>query len=192
MRICETFISIQGEGLTVGTPAFFIRTGRCSVGCRFCDTAYSWNSGKEIPVGELILSASGSPVPTVVVTGGEPLEEEDLPLLLNGLLEAGRRVILETCGHFFRDDLPEGVRIVLSPKPPTMGVSFPEESVLSFLKSYRQVELKFTLFNEEDLRLIKNFLKKNSVLIPRPVVFQPLHLPTEDYSDTCRRVVEMV
>ena len=42
LRLSEVFLSIQGEGPSAGTPAHFIRLQGCDVGCRWCDTKYSW------------------------------------------------------------------------------------------------------------------------------------------------------
>ncbi len=194
MKVCEHFLSIQGEGLTVGAPSLFIRSGRCSVGCRFCDTKYSWNSGKELTpeeVREIVLS---SRVKRVVITGGEPLEEEDLPQVLKKLaeLEEVEGITLETCGHFFRELPKEKLYLVLSPKPPTMGVKFPKGELLKFLSFYDQLELKFTLYSEEDFREIKAFLKENKEAVPEPVVLQPLEVPGKPYRETAKKVVEMV
>ena len=41
--INEFFSTIQGEATFTGTPAFFIRTQECPVGCSFCDTKYTWD-----------------------------------------------------------------------------------------------------------------------------------------------------
>jgi len=194
MRVCELFESIQGEGLTVGAPSFFVRTGRCSLGCLFCDTKYSWDGGREYSPEELRLLVESSGLPDVVITGGEPFEEEELPLLVELLtgLPSVRRITVETCGHIYREIPAEKLHLVLSPKPPTMGVKFPEGALLKFFKTYGELELKYTLYSREDLELIENFLFKNRPLIPQPVVLQPLHHPGEPYPETCRRVWEMV
>jgi len=194
MRICELFESLQGEGLTVGSPSFFIRTGRCSVGCKLCDTKYSWDSGREYSIEELVREVKRSSLPEVVITGGEPFEEEELPLLLEALasLDFIRRITLETCGYVYRELPKSKLHLVLSPKPPTMGVEFPERELLKFLKNYEDAELKYTLYTEEDLRVIEDFLFSHPSLVPQPVVLQPLHHPQEDYHETCRRVWQMV
>ncbi|TCK06552.1 7-carboxy-7-deazaguanine synthase QueE [Phorcysia thermohydrogeniphila] len=195
ITLSETFVSIQGEGLDVGQPAFFIRTGRCSVGCKFCDTRYAWNSKKTAQVTEIVKEALKSKLPEVIITGGEPLEEENLPLLIRLLSKEERikRITIETCGHIFRDDLPgEKLKIVLSPKPPTMGVTFPEESLKKFLKTYERAYIKFGVFSQKDFETIKTFAFKNSELIKEPIVIQPLETPFEDYIETCRRVTHMV
>jgi len=191
IRLCETFTSVQGEGLTVGKPAFFVRTGKCSVGCRFCDTKYSWNSYRLVPVEELAELAAKQPLKTVIITGGEPLEEPQLPQLIEKLLSFGKEVIVESCGHRFREDLPQEALLVLSPKPPSMGAPFPYEEVEKFLKRYRKVQLKFTVYDEEDLNYALNFMESRQELLPKEVVLQPLEVPGEEYAATCKKVVEM-
>jgi len=194
MKVCEHFVSIQGEGLTVGTPSLFIRSGRCSVGCRYCDTKYSWNSGKELSLSEIEKIVVSNKVKSVVITGGEPLEEEDLPQVLKKLatLKEIERITVETCGHLFRELPKEKLYLVVSPKPPTMGVKFPKRELLKFLKFYSEIELKFTLYSKEDFKEIKSFLKENREFIPEPIVLQPLEVPTEPYCETAKKVVEMV
>ena len=39
----EIFHTIQGEGVSAGMPAVFIRASRCNLHCVWCDTAYTWN-----------------------------------------------------------------------------------------------------------------------------------------------------
>ena len=195
VSIAETFTSIQGEGLDIGTPAFFIRTGKCSVGCKFCDTKYAWHSQRTVEVEELVREAESSGLSEVIITGGEPLEEENLPLLVKLLSqsESIKKITIETCGHIFKGNLTEEkLKIVLSPKPPTMGVKFPEEPIKKFLKTYKRTYIKFAVFSREDFETIRSFALKNSELIKEPIVIQPLETPLEEYVKTCRRVTYMV
>lgn len=39
----EIFHTIQGEGISVGVPAVFIRASRCNLHCVWCDTDHTWN-----------------------------------------------------------------------------------------------------------------------------------------------------
>ena len=39
------FYTLQGEGYHVGKAAFFIRIGGCDIGCKWCDSKYSWKFG---------------------------------------------------------------------------------------------------------------------------------------------------
>jgi organic radical activating enzyme len=100
-RISEIFLSIQGEGLSAGTPAHFVRLQGCDVGCAWCDTKYSWSpdAGDALAETELWSRARAlGEAPLLVVTGGEPLQHPALaPLLVQGL-ERWPRVEVETSG----------------------------------------------------------------------------------------------
>ncbi|MBX3742330.1 MAG: 7-carboxy-7-deazaguanine synthase QueE [Akkermansiaceae bacterium] len=39
----EIFHTIQGEGISTGAPAVFIRASRCNLRCFWCDTDHTWN-----------------------------------------------------------------------------------------------------------------------------------------------------
>lgn len=99
-RIAEVFASIQGEGTYTGTPAAFIRLQGCSVGCPWCDTAYSWRGLPQAVNFETLTQAKPEQalictvdrqtladwvrdqgMQHVVITGGEPLEQDLGPLL---------------------------------------------------------------------------------------------------------------
>ncbi len=101
LRTSESFLSIQGEGPSAGTPAHFLRLQGCTVGCTWCDTKYGWDprGGSEAAVEDLLepLRALGE-APLLVITGGEPLEAGDLPELLRAALARWPRVEVETSG----------------------------------------------------------------------------------------------
>lgn len=99
-RIAECFFSIQGEGITAGAPAVFVRLQGCSVGCGWCDTKYSWDpaGGEEVSLDALVEQASAFPCRRVVITGGEPLESPLFVPLVEALKTRGFTIEVETSG----------------------------------------------------------------------------------------------
>jgi 7-carboxy-7-deazaguanine synthase len=100
-RVSEIFFTLQGEGPSAGTPAHFLRLQGCTVGCRWCDTRYSWEAGggeaiEPATIWERARSLGSSSL--LVITGGEPLEYPGLVELLNGALERWPAVEVETSG----------------------------------------------------------------------------------------------
>jgi organic radical activating enzyme len=123
--IHETFQStIQGEGFHSGAVVDFIRLAGCPVGCSFCDTGYA-EGGAGLPRDmrsiESLLDEVVSPI--VVISGGEPMIHSALSELCEALLNAGRRVHVETSGSRFID-LPPAVWVTLSPKD-TVSPNYP-------------------------------------------------------------------
>lgn len=67
LRVQEIFLTIQGEGPLVGTPAVFIRLAGCNLACHFCfvpSTQITMEDGKhkridEVKVGDSVLSWNG-------------------------------------------------------------------------------------------------------------------------------------
>jgi 7-carboxy-7-deazaguanine synthase len=97
--VADQFFSIQGEGHWTGTPAWFIRLQGCSVGCSWCDSKETWEQGtKKTALSDIV---RGIPYNArhIVITGGEPYEQ-DIRRLLYALHLEGRRVQIETSGCF--------------------------------------------------------------------------------------------
>jgi len=99
-HIAECFFSVQGEGVTAGLPAVFIRLQGCSVGCVWCDTKYSWDpaGGRVAELTELLEEVVAYPCRRVVVTGGEPLESALFVPLVERLGASGFTTEVETSG----------------------------------------------------------------------------------------------
>jgi 7-carboxy-7-deazaguanine synthase len=108
LRIKEIFWSFQGEGVRAGCSAIFVRFSGCSLQCPYCDSKSSWETGpgrgmsqQEI-LREVETYHRHYPGSQVVLTGGEPLEQ-DLSSITAALKTQNFFLSLETNGTHFQD-----------------------------------------------------------------------------------------
>ena len=113
-KVNEIFYSVQGEGAHTGMPAVFLRLAGCTMGCDFCDTKYAFSGGKEMNSLQILVALAEFPCKTVVITGGEPAEQ-NLPGLISALKSAGHIVHLETNGAH-DCDVTQADFVCVSPK----------------------------------------------------------------------------
>lgn len=103
VRIAETFVSVQGEGVLTGVPSWFVRLSGCNLRCGWCDTPYaSWSAeGPSRTLEDLEREGRGAlarGVRHAVVTGGEPMMFAAMPELTRRLSGIGLHVTIETAG----------------------------------------------------------------------------------------------
>lgn len=119
LRVQSVFPTIQGEGPFSGRPALFIRLHGCNLRCHWCDTDFE-SRPEMLTIDSLVeiarQSTDGHQFPLVVLTGGEPLLQNVVPLIER--LEAdGVNVQIETAGTVWVDGLDRTqATIVCSPK----------------------------------------------------------------------------
>jgi organic radical activating enzyme len=137
--VTSMFFTLQGEGPYAGMPALFIRLAKCNLDCSFCDTFFDdgdwmtydqietkmdetiWNfwqsKGKEMPkwVYEPAEGRKTYPNIVLVMTGGEPLIQENISAFMARQLSEFKEVQVESNG--IPDTVvPPGVTLVCSPK----------------------------------------------------------------------------
>src|SRR6476659_3439640 len=113
MKITEIYSSIQGETQYAGLPCTLVRTTGCDLRCGYCDSAFAFQGGTYMSVADIVAEVDRLGAPLVLLTGGEPMLQREMPALARRLVEAGRRVMIETSGAHPLDTLPvEVVRIV--------------------------------------------------------------------------------
>ncbi len=160
LRINEIFHSIQGETLRTGFPSAFIRLTGCNLRCHYCDTAYAWNTGDDMSLDEILTRVKKyRGVHHVTVTGGEPLLQPNVILLMEELCNSGYAVQLETNGSFSLLTVPQQVRKIVDVKTPSSG------AVESFLmENLDRIaagdELKFVIGTLDDYVFARDFFEK--------------------------------
>jgi 7-carboxy-7-deazaguanine synthase len=181
MQITEFFFSIQGESTHAGEPCVFVRLTGCSLRCVYCDTKYSYAGGREMPLEEVLSIVDGYPAKLVEITGGEPLEQEEVYPLMNALLDRGYSVMLETGGHISVARVPKPVIKVIDIKCPdsreghtvcwdNIDIAQPHD------------EFKFVISSRADYEWSKEIYLDKLRTRKNPVLFSPSHdeLPAVD------------
>ena len=187
IRVTEIFRSIQGESTRAGFPCAFIRLTGCSLRCVWCDTAYAFSGGEDVPVSEAVERVAALGTDLVEVTGGEPLEQEGVYPLMEGLLERGKTVLLETGGHVPLDRVDPRVVKIVDVKAPGSGMAaanLPEN--LENLGS--RDELKFVIADRRDFDWAVELVAARDLDGRRVVTFSPVweSLPGSDLAGWIR------
>jgi 7-carboxy-7-deazaguanine synthase len=180
LAISEIFWSAQGEGSRCGTPSIFIRLAGCRVRCPYCDTRKAWSDGKAMTLdgiaGEVLRLRKRSPRSQIVLTGGEPLEQ-DITGLVAVLRQKKFFIAIETSGLYFRD-LPIDWWTV-SPK-----------DVAGFRIHPRVIpemdEVKLIVNRNLTLAVIRRIQKRAHCAAELPVFLQPQFFNRSKYRQTFR------
>jgi organic radical activating enzyme len=170
VRIAEMFgPTVQGEGPSAGVVAMFVRLSGCNLACGWCDTPYTWDwerfdrraESRRVPLDEVAGWLAGTPTPLLVVTGGEPLLQQQA---VQRIAEAAdRRVEVETNGT--RMPRPAVVAAVsqfnVSPKLANAGMPLSrriDPAVLAALAGTGKAVFKFVAASVGDLDEIDTVL----------------------------------
>lgn len=189
LHIAELFYSLQGESSWAGYPCAFIRLAGCNLRCGYCDARYAWTQpGTPYSLAEIKNWLDHYPGVMVELTGGEPLLQEDIYPLLSGLIEARRKVLIETNGTMSIERIPSRASVILDIKCPDSGMSDKMDwNNLSRLAARREEgardEIKFVLSSEKDFLWASNLIGEyrldslgTVLLSPVEYLFAPVHL----------------
>ena len=163
--VAELFASINGESVRAGEPAVFVRFRGCNLACSYCDT--KWANRPDCPVRmmtaeEIADYADRAGIADVTLTGGEPLLQKELDVLISRLTASGHRVELETNGSVSVEALSR-----LEPRPVfTLDYKLPGSGMESAMltESYRflakEDSVKFVSGSREDLERAAEIIER--------------------------------
>ena len=190
----EIFHTIQGEGVSVGAPAVFIRASRCNLHCVWCDTDHTWNfEGTPWPhekdaipgyqkfskseVTFLINPAdAGARIlaygcPRTVITGGEPLLQQDEFLEMIEIIRASQpehQFEVETNGTRIPTPVFHEAVDQFNVSPKLSNAGMPESSrlhpqALAFFAESSKAWFKFVVAEPSDLEEIQALCVTHSI-----------------------------
>lgn len=191
MKISEIFYSIQGEGFLAGVPSVFVRLAGCPLRCKWCDTKYAWDSeaGNDYSIEKILQTVQQGKSKFVVITGGEPMINPDLPELLQKLKSLGKHITIETAGVAFMPDLACDL-MSISPKLSNAG-SRPEETILRKLIDNYKYQLKFVVDSQNDLAEIQQTIEKIGNVDSNKVMLMPQAATRDELLAKSPMVAEM-
>jgi 7-carboxy-7-deazaguanine synthase len=174
LTVCETFASLLGESTLAGLPAFFIRLSGCNLRCTYCDTTYAYEEGGIRTVAALVDAARGSSQRLVLVTGGEPLLQKNIRMLLEGLLRAGLEVMVETNGSLPIQGIDARVRRVVDIKCPGSGMDSHNLWANLEILTPRD-EVKFIISDQDDFHWALDVATRYRLADRVPVLISPVY-----------------
>ena len=112
--LVEIFESLQGEGRNTGRPCVFVRFAECNLACPWCDT----NTSRRFALSrdDLLAEVRTFRAKNVILTGGEPTIQPEMPELVAALKDAGCWIGVETNGLLAPDWLASVDYVACSPK----------------------------------------------------------------------------
>ncbi len=159
LLVKEIYPALVGESGLSGWPALLIRLSQCNLRCGYCDTRYAWKGGRKRSVEDLVRISTRKGFRKILLTGGEPLLQDDSLRLISELIRSGRQVLLETNGSLPIEAVPKEAHIIMDLKTPGSG----EDSAnryqnLECLKP--SDELKFVLTGLNDYHWAREIMRE--------------------------------
>lgn len=207
INVAEFFSqTIQGEGVTTGVPAAFLRMKDCTLNCVWCDSTEVWRQGNPYNVTELLdlMKESGLVEDLrnghhLVLTGGSPLKQQRALATLLALFQVEHNFLpyIEVENECMLSPLPQFAQFVSqwnnSPKlanSEMKKVLRYKPKLLSEMSALPNSTFKFVISSEEDWKEIEeDFLKPN--LIDRSqVILMPCGASREELDLTREMAIQ--
>ena len=197
LSINEIFYSIQGESTFAGQPCVFVRLTGCDLRCTYCDTEYAFYEGSRRSIDSILGEVAIHPCRLVEVTGGEPLLQKRVHLLMTRLCDLGYTVLIETSGAHDIGGIDARVHRIMDLKCPGSGEGERNRMENLPLLGPRD-EVKFVIGSEEDYAWARaqvqagttGWVDRVNAILFSPVFgkITPLDLATRVLADALPRV----
>ncbi len=172
VKLYEIYTSISGETHHAGRPTTLVRFAGCDLRCSYCDTAHAFSGGADVALEAIVAECQARGAKLILLTGGEPLLQRELPALAERLLDLGFQVMVETGGHRDIAPLPRGLEVILDMKTPDSG-----ESHKMHLPNLDRVDendaVKFVIGSRGDYEWSRAIIAKHSLIGRCHVLLSP-------------------
>ena len=177
MKINEIFTSIQGETSFAGLPFTFVRLTGCNLRCSYCDTKYAYEEGTECSIEQVVSDIQQRGISRLLVTGGEPLLQNETPGLCSLLADKGFIVLLETNGSISIKNVDQRVCRILDLKCPGSGMdAHMDFKNIGYLTA--RDEVKFVISDRNDFQWALAIIKRYNLEDKTHILMSPAHSST--------------
>lgn len=177
--VSEIYRTVLGESQDSGRLCAIVRLTGCHRRCVYCDSAHSFQGGERMSVAEVVEKVRAQGADLVLLTGGEPLLQDDGSELMQALLDDGREVVIETSGTLGANPLssvPAGVRRVVDVKTPGSGIPESEIDWEGLAVLGAGDELKFVCLDRRDYEWSRDLIRDGGRLPSAPMrSLSPVH-----------------
>lgn len=163
-KVVEIFTSINGEGRRAGQLASFIRFQKCNLHCSYCDTSWANTDSAaytELTEDELYDEIKKSGIRNITLTGGEPLLQPEIDVLLHKLAaDDALSVEIETNGSISIEEFSR----LKNPPLFTVDYKLPGSGMEKYMKvenfAYLKPEdtVKFVAGSRQDLERAREII----------------------------------
>jgi 7-carboxy-7-deazaguanine synthase len=203
MIINEIFYSLQGEGSHVGVLSVFVRLAGCPLRCRWCDTKYAWDksAGQEMSIETVKDKVLSFEVRHIVITGGEPLVNDELIALIDAIDDPSLHITIETSGI----EYVAGLKCDLMSISPKLISSTPEKTndaetheqnrlnidAMQQLIDEYDYQIKFVVDAPGDINEIAATIGKLKNINPYKIMLMPQAATQAEYVNKLSMVAEI-
>jgi 7-carboxy-7-deazaguanine synthase len=174
LTVNEIFRSIQGESTWAGLPCTFVRLTFCDLRCSYCDTAYAFYRGEKTSLAAILERVERFGTGLVEITGGEPLLQKNVHLLMTELCDRGYQVLIETSGAHDISRIDPRVHRIMDLKTPGSG-EVHRNRLENIAHLTQRDEVKFVIGSHEDYLWSKQMVEERTLAQRcRCVLFSPV------------------
>ena len=180
-KVVEIFESINGESKRAGQLALFVRFKGCNLDCSYCDTKWANSSDTKYTLlseDEIYNIALESKIKNITLTGGEPLLQDNIGVLLEKLLFDGNfNVEIETNGSVSLEEFRKNFNTLSF----TMDYKLPASNMehQMNLDNFRYISyndtVKFVTSNITDLESSREIMEKYHLIGRCAIYLSPVY-----------------